>query len=79
MCLDQDEEVLLELLRSYELPVSLEKNLPLSDLMKVMASDKKVVAGKLRFVLMQEIGSSQVVGEIDSGQVESVWNSVGAD
>jgi len=79
MCLDHDEEVLLELLRSYELPVSLEKNLPLSDLMKVMASDKKVVAGKLRFVLMQEIGSSQVVGEIDSGQVESVWNSVGAD
>ena len=78
-CSDDDEKPLIELLRSYELPVALEKNLPLSDLMEVMESDKKVIAGKLRFVLMKEIGSSQVVGEVDRGDVEVVWKSVGAD
>jgi 3-dehydroquinate synthase len=76
-CQDHDEEVLIELLRSYELPFALEKNLSLADLMNVMGSDKKVVAGKLRFVLMQEIGVSQVVGEVDAAEVERVWKSVG--
>jgi len=77
-CRDHDEEILIELLRSYELPVALDKHLPLPDLMNVMESDKKVVAGKLRFVLMQEIGVSQVVGEVDAEEVERVWKSVGA-
>ena len=78
-CSDDDEEPLIELLRSYELPVALEQNLPLSDLMEVMESDKKVIEGKLRFVLMKEIGVSQVVGEVDRRDVEFVWKSVGAD
>ena len=78
-CSDDDEGPLIELLRSYELPVALEQNLPLSDLMEVMESDKKVIEGKLRFVLMKEIGVSQVVGEVDRRDVEFVWKSVGAD
>ena len=78
-CSDDDEGPLIELLRSYELPVVLEQNLPLSDLMEVMESDKKVIEGKLRFVLMKEIGVSQVVGEVDRRDVEFVWKSVGAD
>ena len=71
-CSDDDEGTLIELLRSYELPVALEQNLPLSDLMEVMESDKKVIEGKLRFVLMKEIGVSQVVGEVDRRDAEFV-------
>ena len=77
-CQSHDEKVLLDLIRSYKLPIALEEKLPLPDLMKVMKSDKKVVAGKLRFVLLDKIGSSQVVGEVDVSEVERVWESVGA-
>ena len=42
--------------------------------MEVMESDKKVIEGKLRFVLMKEIGSSQVVGEVDRRTPKSFGN-----
>jgi 3-dehydroquinate synthetase len=50
----------------------------MEDLMKAMTSDKKVVAGNLRFVLMREIGVSHVVSEVESSEIERVWKSVGA-
>lgn len=77
-CKDEDEPVLLNLLQSYDLPVALRENLSLSELMKVMQSDKKVKAGKLRFVLMREIGSSYLADEVEAGLAEKVWSSVGA-
>lgn len=69
---------LLGLLRTYELPIALLRALPLADLMKAMTSDKKIVAGNLRFVLMREIGDSHVVSGVGSSEVEVVWKSVGA-
>ena len=54
-------------------------SLPVADLMKAMTSDKKVVAGNLRFVLMREIGDSHVVSDVESSEVEGIWKSVGAD
>ncbi len=77
-CTDGDEQVLVDLLRTYDLPFALRESLPVGDLMKAMTSDKKVVAGKLRFVLMREIGVSHVVSEVETTEVEQVWESVGA-
>ncbi len=77
-CTDGDEQVLVDLLRTYDLPFALRESLPVGDLMKAMTSDKKVVAGKLRFVLMREIGVSHVVSEVETTEVEQVWKSVGA-
>ena len=46
--------------------------------MKAMTSDKKVVAGNLRFVLIREIGDSYVVSDVENSEVEGIWKSVGA-
>ena len=77
-CADGDEKVLLDLLGTYDLPTALRDSLPVADLMKAMTSDKKVVAGNLRFVLMREIGVAQVVSEVENSEVEQIWRSVGA-
>ena len=77
-CADGDEKVLLDLLGTYDLPTALRDSLPVADLMKAMTSDKKVVAGNLRFVLMRKIGVAQVVSEVENSEVEQIWRSVGA-
>jgi 3-dehydroquinate synthase len=77
-CTAGDEQILIDLLGTYDLPFALRESLPMEDLMKAMTSDKKVVAGNLRFVLMREIGVSHVVSEVESSEIERVWKSVGA-
>ena len=77
-CADGDEQVLLDLLGTYDLPSALRESLPVGELMKAMTSDKKVVAGNLRFVLIREIGDSYVVSDVESSEVEQIWKSVGA-
>ena len=78
-CSGVEVDNLLALLRTYDLPTALRESLPVADLMKAMTSDKKVVAGNLRFVLMREIGDSHVVSDVESSEVEGIWKSVGAD
>ena len=77
-CSDDPDSELINLLKSYHLPVELSKTLPLPDLMEKMKSDKKVHRGKLRFVLMNEIGNAFVKELEDLQEVEKVWRSVGA-
>ena len=43
-----------------------------------MRGDKKVLAGKIRFVLMHEIGDAFLESEIPSEVVADIWRSVGA-
>ena len=78
LCSDDPDSELINLLKSYHLPVELSKTLPLPDLMEKMKSDKKVHRGKLRFVVMNEIGSAFVKELEDLQEVEKVWRSVGA-
>ena len=76
---EQDKEVTLtSTLSSYNLPVRLKKELPISALMSSMQSDKKVFQGKLRFVLLHAIGQAFVQDDIQMPEVEKVWASVGA-
>ena len=44
-----------------------------------MKSDKKVIFGNLRFILMREIGDAFVKENVDLFDVYEVWKSVGAE
>ena len=77
-CREDMESLLVEILSSYDLPTTLKHSLSISALMEKMLSDKKVSRGKLRFVMMKEIGDAFVEEISDVRKIEEVWASVGA-
>lgn len=60
------------------LPVALREPLPLTSLMSAMQSDKKVRAGRLRFVVLDAIGAAATRSDVEPGPVATVWRAVGA-
>ena len=77
-CEEEKEEDLLNLLKAYDLPDGLAEDLPIDQLMSIMQNDKKVMGGKLRFVVMKEMGCSVTMGGVEQELVRKVWQSVGA-
>ena len=77
-CASFPEDNLLNLLESYKLPNRLMEPLKLENLKVAMHSDKKVDRGKLRFVIMEEVGDAFCTSEPTMDQVNQVWDSVGA-
>ena len=73
---EEKEEDLLNLLKAYDLPDRLSEDLPMDQLMSVMQNDKKVMGGKLRFVVMKEMGCSVTMGGVEQELVRKVWQSV---
>ena len=73
-----DESSLETLLNSYQLPIRLNSPLVISELINAMQSDKKVSAGKIRFVALKSIGNAFVTSDIAIEDVIKVWKSVGA-
>jgi 3-dehydroquinate synthase len=65
-------------LQSAGLPVTLEPGLPLSVLQAAAQRDKKVRAGRQRFVVLEAIGRAATRSDVDPGLVEAVWREVGA-
>lgn len=63
---------------AHRLPVRLEPALELGALMTAMQRDKKVRAGKLRFVVLAAIGDAQTKDDVAVEAVEAVWREVGA-
>jgi len=59
-------------------PVRLEPALELGALMAAMQRDKKVRAGKLRFVVLAGIGEAQTKDDVPTEPVEAVWRELGA-
>lgn len=51
-------------------------SLDVSSLMAAMQTDKKVMAGRLRFVLLDRIGHAYVTDQVDRQDVEAAWESV---
>ena len=78
LCPNDSEIELCDLLRSYNLPLSLRAPLCLESLLEAMKSDKKVSLGKPRFVIMQEIGDAFQTDDIDQNLVGEVLEEVGA-
>jgi 3-dehydroquinate synthase len=62
----------VDLLRSFDLPVSFKKEWPSDDLIACMYRDKKAAAGKLRFVLPTRLGEVVIVDDVPEVQVREV-------
>ncbi|MBP3302652.1 MAG: 3-dehydroquinate synthase [Opitutales bacterium] len=60
------------------LPVKLRTPLSLDALVAAGGNDKKVVAGKLRFVLMKKIGEAFTTSDVPVDAVREVWLALGA-
>jgi len=63
---------------AHALPVRLRAPLPLAGLMASMQHDKKVRAGRLRFVVLPRLGEAATRSDIDPELVEAVWREFGA-
>jgi 3-dehydroquinate synthase len=63
---------------AHALPVRLREPLALEALMSAMQRDKKVRAGKLRFVVLKRLGEAATQGDIEAALVEQVWRDLGA-
>ncbi len=57
------------LLQRFDLPTHLRRALSADDLMAAMAHDKKVVAGRLRFVLPEAIGRVHIVNDVTADEL----------
>ena len=76
--LKEEEDEFINLMHLYDLPTSLSQPLKIDQLVRAMQSDKKVSHGKLRFVLMRNIGDA-FQKEVESAHlIERVLISVGA-
>ncbi len=64
---------------AHHLPVRLRKPLPVNKLLDVMARDKKVRQGRLRFVTMSSLGVAQTTSGVEPTLVEKLWREAGAE
>lgn len=64
---------------AHALPARLRAPLSRAALMAAMQSDKKVRAGRLRFVVLGRLGSAATRSDIAPERVEAVWAEVGAE
>lgn len=60
------------------LPTALPNPLPVGALMRAMHADKKAVAGALRLVVPQALGTVSVQGGVPESAVQAAWAAVGA-
>lgn len=74
----EDVNPIRELVELYSLPIRLKKPLPMKALIEAMKRDKKVRAGKLRFVAMEKIGKAVTVDDVDIDLVVFLWREFGA-
>ncbi len=65
-------------LAAHALPVRLRAPLPLASLMAAMARDKKVRAGRLRFVVLKALGEAVTRDDVDPALAEACFREVGA-
>jgi 3-dehydroquinate synthase len=66
-------ESLPALLKKYELPLTLTKSIDLDALVKSMYHDKKARNGKLRFVLLKDLGNAITQDGISEDLVRKIW------
>jgi 3-dehydroquinate synthetase len=74
LCLEKLAGRLEALLVKSGLPVR--HNASPEEVIRVMASDKKVVAGRVRFVLIKDIGSVEQGWEVEPGLLQAVLESI---
>jgi len=75
---DGDVSRIRAVVAAHGLPVALVEPLPWPELLAAMSRDKKVRAGKLRFVLLEAIGRAVTRDDVDPARVAAAFASVGA-
>ena len=65
-------------LAAHALPCALREPMSLDSLMAAMMQDKKVRAGRLRFVVLTAIGEASTRDDVEAEDVRAVWREVGA-
>lgn len=60
-------------LQRHDLPIALRQPLPIEPLLSAMARDKKVRAGRLRFVILQSPGSAATAENVDPTIIRQLW------
>jgi 3-dehydroquinate synthase len=65
-------------LAAHGLPVALREPLPLAALTAAMLRDKKVRAGRLRFVVLRQLGAAATRNDVEPVLVDEVWRELGA-
>jgi 3-dehydroquinate synthase len=58
-------------------PLPAVTDLSTSQIMEAIGRDKKVIAGKLHFVLPRSIGTCEVVSDVDEGEITAALGSLG--
>lgn len=74
---EQDQQALADLIASLG-PLPPIADLSASDMLEAMKHDKKVVAGRLHFVLPIAIGATTIVDDVKEGELRSALKSIGA-
>ena len=67
------------LLARYDLPVALREPLPLSSLENAARHDKKVRSGKLRYIVIEGLGTARTLDGVEPAAVAALWREVGAN
>ncbi len=75
---DRDVSRIRAVVAAHGLPVALAAPLPWPELLAAMSRDKKVRAGKLRFVVLEAIGRAVTRDDVDPARVAAAFASVGA-
>lgn len=63
---------------AHALPVRLRETISVTALMGAMQNDKKVRAGRLRFVTLNRLGEAVTRNDVEPALVERVWREIGA-
>ncbi len=77
-CTPAQVEAVIATVKAHELPTHLRTPLPLAQLMATMQKDKKVRAGKLRFVLQESIGGASTSDQVPEALAQEVLRQGGA-
>lgn len=60
------------------LPTRLREPLPIETLAQAMRRDKKVHSNRLRFVILEKLGTAQTRGDVEDSLIQELWRTVGA-
>ena len=63
---------------AHALPVRLRVPLPTGSLVEAMKRDKKVKHGRLRFVVLERLGTAATRDDVDVAAAETIWKELGA-
>lgn len=73
-----DLDRLQDLLHRLQLPTAIPADLSAADLYRLMALDKKVLAGRMRLILMRGIGRAEIISDVSEDMVLEALSATGA-